>query len=321
MSSLLQARGLEVAIETRAGSLRAVDGIDFDVAVGGSLGIVGESGSGKTQTALAIMGLLAPNARCRGSLNFKGQDLLRLSARARSRVRGASIGMVFQHPMTSLNPYLSIGTQMAEVIQRHQRLPRAEAWSQAAQMLERVHIAAAGDALRRYPHEFSGGMRQRITIAMMLLCRPQLLIADEPTSALDATVQAQILALLAELRREMGLALILISHDVGVIAELCDEVLVMYGGRVMEAGATTQVLERPGHPYTRALLASRVRLDQPRTAALQVIPGQPPDLAQRTQGCPFHPRCGFAFATCERARPAGRPTLAGTHSACHLEDR
>jgi oligopeptide transport system ATP-binding protein len=319
--TLLRVRDLGVDIGSGRGVVRAVDGVDFDLAAGGSLGIVGESGSGKTQTALAIVGLLPANARCRGSVRFNGTELLRLRPRVRRQLRGAHIGLVFQDPMTSLNPYLTIGTQMAEVIERHQRLPRKEARHQAAQMLERVQIAAAGAALDRYPHEFSGGMRQRITIAMMLSCRPQLLIADEPTSALDATVQAQILALLAELRREMGLALILISHDIDVIGQMCDEILVLYGGRPMESGPTSQVLARPAHPYTRALLASRLSFDQPRAGSLPAIPGQPPEPSLRLDGCPFHPRCGEAFVTCRRARPPLRETAAGGLSACYLEER
>ena len=318
--SLLSVRDLEVLIETRQGSLRAVDGLNFDLAAGDSLGIVGESGSGKTQTALALMGLLARNAQARGSVNFAGEELLRLKPRAMNRLRGAQIGMVFQDPLASLNPHLTIGTQLTEVLERHEGVALREARSRAVQMLERVHLADAAGALKRYPHEFSGGMRQRITIAMALLCDPQLLIADEPTSALDVTVQAQILDLLAELRQSMRLAVILISHDIGVVAELCRQTLVMYAGRIMEIGPTAQLLAQPAHPYTKALLASRPHLDGPRRALLDTIPGQPPRLTETIEGCPFHPRCSQVFATCRRARPVYRVAASGTLSACHAEN-
>ena len=321
--NLLSVRDLEVTFKTSQGAVRAVDGLSFDLQQGASLGIVGESGSGKTQAALAIMGLLPRGTRCKGSVRFGGKELLSLKPRALNALRGAGIGMVFQDPLTSLNPHLTIGTQMAEVLERHQGLRRRTALRESAKMLEAVALASAagaGKALKRYPHEFSGGMRSRIAIAMTLLCRPQLLIADEPTSALDVTVQAQVLRLLARLQDELRFALILISHDVNVVADLCRETLVMYAGRAMEIGATAQLLAQPGHPYTRALLASRPRLDLPRQQRLQTIAGQPPNPAEPIEGCPFRARCTGAFTTCERARPPLRRSTGGTLSACHAEN-
>src|SRR5581483_1492133 len=259
--SLLSVNDLSVAIKTPDGVLRTVDGVSFDVAAGESVGIVGESGSGKTQTALAIMGLLPWNAKARGSIAFDGAELLRMRASKLNRIRGAQIALVFQDPKTSLNPHLTIGVQMAEIAERHLGVSRHEALQQSAQMLDRVRLSGAANALTSYPHEFSGGMRQRIAIAMMLLCKPKLLIADEPTSALDVTIQAQILALLAELQRDLGLAVILISHDLGVVAELCTRTLVMYAGRIMESAPTAALLAQPRNPYSRALLASRLRVD------------------------------------------------------------
>jgi oligopeptide transport system ATP-binding protein len=315
--TLLSVQDLSVRLKTRDGALPAVDGVSFDVAAGECVGIVGESGSGKTMTALAVTRLLPWNAKARGSIVFDGVELSRLSSRKLNRIRGAQIGLVFQDPKTSLNPHLTVGVQMAEIAERHLGIARAEALRQAEQMLDRVRLSGAANALTRYPHEFSGGMRQRIAIAMMLLCKPKLLIADEPTSALDVTIQAQILALLAELQRELGLAVILISHDLGVIAELCSRTLVMYAGRVMESGPTATLLAQPRNPYSRALLASRLRVDAARRALLPSIPGQPPSLAERRAGCPFHPRCGYAFERCLSDRPELRIAAGGTASACH----
>ena len=317
--TLLSVRDLEVTITTRAGALRAVDGLSFDLAAGQSLGIVGESGSGKTQTALAVSGLLPWNATARGYALFEGADLLRLRTSAMNRIRGAQIAMVFQDPMTSLNPHLTIGLQMSEVVERHQKVSRAEGMQRAADMLERVRLSGAAGALSRYPHEFSGGMRQRIAIAMMLLCKPRLLIADEPTSALDVTIQSQILALLGELQRDLGLAVILISHDLGVVADLCSRTLVMYAGRAMESGRTRLLMSHPRHPYTQGLLASRLQLEQARRATLPSIPGHAPDLIGPIGGCPFQPRCTQAQEVCARVRPPARFTPIGTQSACHLE--
>jgi oligopeptide transport system ATP-binding protein len=318
---LLSVRDLEVTLHTPRGQARTVDGVSFDLMAGESLGIVGESGSGKSQTALAIAGLLPGRSSVRGSVQFDGHELRGLPPRKMRRLLGAQIGMVFQDPLSSLNPYLTVGAQMTEVAIEHLRTSRADAFLRAVEMLDRVRIAGAASALGRYPHEFSGGMRQRIAIAMMLLCRPKLLIADEPTSALDMTVQAQVLQLLAELQRELGLALILISHDLGTIGELCSRAVVMYGGRIMESGLCSSLFAAPEHPYTQALIAARLRMDAIRDLPLQPIPGQPPDPLAPVAGCPFHTRCAKAYATCERARPQMRQTVVRTLSACHLQDR
>lgn len=315
---LLKVENLEVGFATSEGSLPAVQGLGFELAAGASLGIVGESGSGKSQTALAIMGLLSDNGCARGRVLFEGRDLLTMRERDLNRVRGSRIAMVFQDPMTSLNPHLRIGVQMAEVLQRHRGLGGSQARRECATMLDAVRISDAARRLDSYPHELSGGQRQRVMIAMSLLCRPQLLIADEPTTALDVTVQAQILALLAELRREFGLALLLITHDLGVVERVCDETLVMYAGRLMEQGPTARLLTQPTHPYTRALLDSRPRLDQPLQARLDAIAGQPPDPRRRPRGCPFEPRCGQRMEICLTEPPPER-AQGLLRRACHGE--
>ena len=256
--SLLEVTDLQVAFDTPAGRVQAVNGLSFELDAGGTLGIVGESGSGKTQTALAILGLLDGNAKATGSIRFDGQELLLLPPAELNKVRGAKIGLVFQDPLTSLNPYLRVGDQLVEVLLRHRALARAEALQEALHLLDAVQIADAGRRLFQYPHEFSGGMRLRVMIALALAGGPQLLIADEPTSALDVTVQAQILQLLDDLRRDFRLAVLLITHDLGVVAELCEQLLVMYAGQAVEWGPTAQVLEHPTHPYTRKLLQSRL---------------------------------------------------------------
>ena len=253
---LLEVHDLRIAY----GDVTVVDGVSLDLAAGEALAIVGESGSGKSQTALALLGLLEPRARVTGSVRFDGAELLGASAAQLNAVRGARIGMVFQDSMTSLNPHLKVGTQITEVLQQHRGLARAAALAEARRLLDAVQIADAPQRLFQYPHECSGGMRQRIAIAMALACRPQLLIADEPTTALDVTVQAQVLHLLAQLRRELQLALLLITHDFGVVEALCERVLVMQQGQVAEQGATAAVLARPGHAYTRALLGARLVL-------------------------------------------------------------
>ena len=315
--ALLEVSDLEVSFRTHDAVVRAVNGLSFSIDAGQTLGIVGESGSGKSQMALAIMGLLAQNAAVRGSIRFEGQELLGLPASKMNRIRGSRIGMVFQDPMTSLNPYLSIGAQMAETLVQHRGMNHVAGLAESARMLDAVRISDATQRLAQYPHEISGGMRQRVMIAMTLLCRPPLLIADEPTTALDVTVQAQILTLLGELQREFGVAIMLITHDLGVVAELCQRTLVMYGGQLMESGPTESLLAQPGHPYTRGLLDSRPTLDSPLDVPLAAIPGAPPDLSRLPPGCPFEPRCPRAFEPCAAQRPPPLPRAAAVIRACH----
>tara|TARA_R110001599_G_scaffold329054_2_gene542856 strand:+ start:6660 stop:7625 length:966 start_codon:yes stop_codon:yes gene_type:complete len=317
MSVLLDVDHLSVRFRTRYGDVEAVNDLSFTLHAGETLGIVGESGSGKSQTAMAIMGLLADNARTRGRIVFDGQDLLTLPERKRRKIRGARIGMVFQDPMTSLNPYLRIGLQMAEVLETHRDLQRDAALAESQRMLEAVQLADAKQKLRAYPHELSGGQRQRVMVAMTLLTQPALLLADEPTTALDVTVQANLLALLADLRRDMGVAIVLITHDLGVVAQVCDRTLVLYGGQSMELGPTASVIGQPIHPYTQGLLAARPRWEGDRTAPLAALPGHPPDLADLPQGCPFAARCPEAQAHCVQRRSLLR-NVGDRVVACHL---
>ena len=301
--TLLAVDGLTVTFDTPDGPVRAVDGLSFALARGGTLGLVGESGSGKSQAMLALLGLLAASGRATGSARFDGIELLGLAPHALDDLRGARIAMVFQDPMTSLNPYLTIATQMTEVLARHEGASRADARRRSLELLDAVRIADAANRIDHYPHEFSGGMRQRVMIAMALLCRPDLLIADEPTTALDVTVQAQILEVLRDVRAAFGTALVLISHDLGIVAGQCDEVVVLYAGRAVERGAAAQLFTRPQHPYTAGLLRAIPRLDRPPGARLETIAGQPPDLLALPPGCAFAPRCGFRDARCDAERP------------------
>jgi oligopeptide transport system ATP-binding protein len=265
------------------------------------------------------MGLLAGNGRCSGSARFRGRELLGLRGRELNRVRGVELAMVFQDPMTSLNPYLRISRQMSEVLVEHRGLSERAARRHALEMLDLVGIPAAASRIDLYPHEFSGGMRQRVMIAMALLCRPALLIADEPTTALDVTVQAQILELLQRLRREIGMAIVLITHDLGVVAGLCERVLVMYGGRIVEDAPAEALFADPQHPYTQGLLGSMPRLDEASADELRTIAGQPPDLQNLPAGCAFRDRCAHAFPRCAAERPGLRPCGPGRLKACHLE--
>ena len=312
---LLQVENLDLRFATPDGEVRAIDGLSFELARGQTLGIVGESGSGKSQTALAIMGLLAGNATLSGSIRFDGVELPALSERERNALRGSRMAMIFQDPMTSLNPYLRVGTQMGEVLSRHRGMAQAQARAESARMLDAVRMSDAPARLRQYPHELSGGQRQRVMIAMALLCQPQLLIADEPTTALDVTVQAQILALLAQLRLDFKLALLLITHDFGVVAQVCDQTLVMYAGRCMEYAPTAQLLAQPRHPYTRGLLDARPRLDQPLQERLTTIAGVPA-AGGVAQGCPFEPRCTRREARCAAEAPLPQARAQGVYS-CH----
>ncbi len=318
---LLAVEGLSVAFATHEGMLPAVASASFAIAPGETLGIVGESGSGKTQLFLGILGLLAANGRVAGSAKLDGLELVGLSSRDLNAIRGARIAMVFQDPMTALNPYLTIGTQLAEVLVAHRGMGWRAARAESQRMMERVRIPDAKRRLASYPHELSGGMRQRATIAMALLCAPDLLIADEPTTALDVTIQAEILALLAEIARDAQMATILVSHDLGAVAGLADRVMVMYAGRIVETGPVEEIFAKPQHPYTEGLLRSTPRLDEARDAALVGIPGQPPDLMDLPSGCAFRTRCSYAYARCTSERPELRPAGTGRLKACHLEDR
>jgi peptide/nickel transport system ATP-binding protein len=295
--ALLEVQDLRTYFASRRGDVRAVDGVSFSVERGKTLGIVGESGCGKSVTALSIMGLLAQTARIAGgSVRFDGRDLTELSARELEDVRGRQIAMIFQDPMTSLNPTLTIGTQLTETMRRHLDLSQADAKKRAVELLEEVHIPNARARLDDYPHRYSGGMRQRVMIAIALSCNPKLLIADEPTTALDVTVQAGILDLLDELRDQYEMSMIIITHDMGVVAETADDIAVMYAGQIVEHASAEALFDDPEHPYTEALLGALPQLEDEtaRDARLTAIPGRPPDLVDLPDACRFAPRCKYA---------------------------
>jgi oligopeptide transport system ATP-binding protein len=302
---LLEVQDLKTYFKVKAGKVRAVDGVSFAIKPGERLGVVGESGCGKSVTALSIMRLLPqpPGEIAGGSVLFEDQDILDLPESAMRKVRGGKIGMIFQDPMTCLNPTMTVGKQIGEALRIHLKLSQDEAQKRAISLLEQVGIPAASERINSYPHQFSGGMRQRVMIAIALACNPKLLIADEPTTALDVTVQAQILELISGVCNEFGTAVILITHDLGVVAGMTDRVVVMYAGKVVETAPTDEIFANPRHPYTLGLLASVPRLDEQRRSELRTIEGAPPDLLKPPPGCPFMPRCTFARAICRTMPP------------------
>jgi len=314
--ALLEVRNLTVCFDTPAGEVAAVRGVDLDIAEGECIAIVGESGSGKSQALLACLGLLAANGRARGEVHFAGEPILNRPERELARLRGGAIGYVFQDALGSLTPHLSVGTQLEESLCCHRKLPRAEARREAQRMLERVHVPDPVSRLRQFPHELSGGTRQRVAIAASLMPRPRLLIADEPTTALDVTVQAQLLALFRELRHELGMSLVMVTHDLGIIAGLAERVVVMYAGRVVEQGPADQVFRQPAHPYTAGLLEALPRLDDVPGTKMRSIPGTPPEPGASVPGCAFASRCRLATTSCQRTEPSLRDA-GGRSVACH----
>ncbi|MFD5034252.1 ABC transporter ATP-binding protein [Streptomyces sp. NPDC058405] len=323
---LLEVRDLHVEFHTRDGVAKAVNGVNYSVSAGETLAVLGESGSGKSVTAQAIMGILdmPPGSIPRGEILFRGQDMLKMGNEERRLIRGQKIAMIFQDALSSLNPVLSVGYQLGEMFRVHQGLSKKDAKAKAIELMDRVRIPAAKERIGDYPHQFSGGMRQRIMIAMALALEPDLIIADEPTTALDVTVQAQVMDLLAELQREYNMGLILITHDLGVVADVADKIAVMYAGRIVETAPVHELYKRPAHPYTRGLLDSIPRLDQ-KGQELYAIKGLPPNLTRIPAGCAFNPRCPSAQDICRTDIPALLPVterdggeLPGRGSACHF---
>ncbi|MBN2741513.1 MAG: ATP-binding cassette domain-containing protein [Rhodobacteraceae bacterium] len=313
--ALLDVKDLNVRFATQEGEVHAVNGVSFALEKGEALGIVGESGSGKSQLAFSILGLLAANGRASGSITFDGGEILNLPEAQLNKIRADRIAMVFQDPMTALNPYMRISDQMAETLIQHKGVSKRDAVAQAVEMLDAVKIPDAKNRVRLFPHEFSGGMRQRVMIAMALLCKPDVLIADEPTTALDVTVQAQIMDLLGELRRDLGMATVLITHDLGVVAGFCERAIVMYGGQVMEQSEIDPLFAQPTHPYTKGLLAALPRLDADST--MIPIRGNPPNMTGAPTGCPFCPRCDFVEDICATHMPPLISFAEGRARACH----
>ncbi len=318
MTAVLEVRDLSVRFATPDGEVSAVNGVSFDVNEGECVGIVGESGSGKSQLFMSVMGLLARNGRTLGSARYRGTELVGMPVKDLNKIRGDKIAMIFQDSMTGLTPHLRIGRQMTEVLVQHKGMSESQAVKRALDMLNLVRIPEASRRLAQYPHELSGGMRQRIMIAMALLCEPELLIADEPTTALDVTVQAQILDLMSDLKRVTKAAIVLITHDLGTVAGLCDKVQVMYGGRFMETGTVRDIFYEPAHPYAAGLLSSMPRLTEVRSEKLYAIPGQPPNLQRLPKACPFQERCDFVHDRCVSELPLLREVGPGHAKACHL---
>jgi oligopeptide/dipeptide ABC transporter ATP-binding protein len=317
----LRVRDLTVRFHSRRGTVHAVNGVSFDLGRGRSLGIVGESGCGKSQTCFALMGLLPPNAECSGSAQFEGEQLLGAPRRVLDRLRGQRMSLVFQDPMTALTPHRTVGAQLCEIVQVHDGASAAEARRRALEIMERVRIPDPERRFDQYPFEFSGGMRQRIVIAAALIQRPSLVIADEPTTALDVTVQAEVLRTFKAVVQHAGTSLILVTHDLGVVAGTCDEVMVMYAGRVIEHADTATLFATPRHPYTRALLACRPGIDVRASARMSTIEGCPPDLSRgEPRGCAFAPRCAARHDRCDEERPALREIATGHRVACHVAE-
>ncbi|MCW1917889.1 ABC transporter ATP-binding protein [Rhodobacter sp. KR11] len=318
---VLDVRGLKTVFRTRSGEVHAVNHVSFNLKKGELLGVVGESGSGKSVTMMSLVGLLPqPPAEIRGGQVMLGsRDLLKIPLHELQDVRGAKVGFVFQDPMTSLNPVFKLGDQIMEPLRRHMGMTKPQARARAIELLELVGIPDAEARMKAYPHQFSGGMRQRVMIAIALACDPDVLIADEPTTALDVTIQAQILELVKELRQKLGMAIIWITHDLGVIAGIADRVMVMYGGQVVEQGAVREVFKHPAHPYTRALLKTVPALHGPRADRLMAIEGQPPILMAEPASCSFAPRCAHAFDRCRAQNPLRRDLGPGHDVACHWE--
>ncbi|MDH2273613.1 oligopeptide ABC transporter ATP-binding protein OppD [Moraxella porci] len=314
--ALLEVSDLKVKFATEDGLVTAVNGLNFKLNQGETLGIVGESGSGKSQTAFSILGLLAKNGRTEGSIKFRDKELVGLPEHELNKIRANEIAIIFQDPMTSLNPFMKVGDQLSEVLVLHKGMSKAEAWEESIRMLDAVKIPEARKRIGMYPHEFSGGMRQRVMIAMALLCRPKLLIADEPTTALDVTVQAQIMALLNDLKRDFDTTIIMITHDLGVVAGTCDRILVMYAGRTMAYGKTEEIFYNPTHPYTIGLLGAVPRLDND-SERLTTIPGNPPNLLNLPVGCPFVERCQYAMDICHSTPPELQFLPNERQRACH----
>ncbi len=320
---LLEVRNLKTQFFTPEGVVRAVDGVSFDIEEGETVALVGESGCGKSVSALSVMGLIPnpPGRIVEGQVTFRGQDLCQLNPEQMRRIRGSEIAMIFQEPMTSLNPVLTIGLQLTEALEMHRNLKGGEAEKRCVEFLQWVGIPDPKRRLSQYPHQFSGGMRQRVMIAMALICEPRLILADEPTTALDVTIQAQILELLKDTSRRLRVAMILITHNLGIVARYADRVNVMYAGKIIETSVARQIYENPCHPYTRGLLRSVPRLDQPRKAKLDPIDGQPPELTNLPPGCSFRPRCKFSVEKCAQESPVLREVGEKHLSACWMADR
>lgn len=320
MEKILEVKNLHVTFSTYGGTVQAVRGVDFHINKGETLAIVGESGCGKSVTSNAIMRLIPnpPGKISNGTILFKGQDVTRLSEKKMRSIRGVDISMIFQDPMTALNPTLTIGTQLMEGLKQHRKVSDSEAKKRALEMMDLVGIPNPVERMKQYPHQFSGGMRQRIVIAIALICEPELLIADEPTTALDVTIQAQILELFEKIQEVTGVSIILITHDLGVVAKIADRIAVMYAGKIIEIGTKREIFYKPQHPYTKGLLNSVPRLDS--KGKLKPIDGTPPDLFSPPQGCPFTPRCPFAMEVCNKVYPES-VGLSDSHSVnCWLQD-